>query len=377
MHCALSLKAQSGAIEALLGSLSHDLFSKFSLKTMEMAEQSVCGRAEGDGADIECDGDAVNEEEAEWEATNQRLLGLAVIGRMDCRRTLPMLAQTARAILGDFKAFKEQLAQFVAERGGTANGNALSGGAIVIPEAQRRRLEVMKERLFWAQQLLGYTLADDPYSETAAIPNLLIQRSEEEQNRCLVESILPLFEWMEFESGCIVDGGPMLEMTSPVLGAATMKMVCRWSSCYLMPNVAYYETLNVGVLRHFGDAKEGGAALRALEAVATKCSVNLMLWRGEPAVWTETVAMLRALTKHSSIRPLLLKSRAWNKGILEPYFDGKLNVDAFPNRIASELVSVIIQSVMGGDDGDDAQKMRFHKVADRIVNGLKVQILYF
>merc|ERR1719295_1638533 len=113
------------------------------------------------------------------------------------------------------KTFKHQLAQFVAastsnsnqNRNGNRNGNGNSNGnelQIRIPDAQRQRLEVMKERLFWTLHLLGYTLADDPYSEAATIPNMLIQRSNEEENRCLVESILPLFQWMEFESGCIV-----------------------------------------------------------------------------------------------------------------------------------------------------------------------------
>lgn len=377
-----TLKKQSTAILAVLGSLCHDLFHQFTLKVMRSAEPENGGQGTSECLDIECDAN----EEAEWETINERLLGLAVMGRMDCRRSLPMLASTMSSIVAEMKTFKHQLAQFVAASTSNSNqnrnGNQNPNGnelQIRIPDAQRQRLEVMKERLFWTLHLLGYTLADDPYSEAATIPNMLIQRSAEEENRCLVESILPLFEWMEFESGCIVAGGPMLEMTSSVLGAATMKMVCRWSSCYLMPNVAYYETVNVGVLRHFGDCKEGGAAVQALDAVVRKCSVNLMRWRGEHAVWKATVSMLRALTKHSSIRPLLLKSRAWNEGILGPFFERKLDLFAFPEDIASSLVAVVVQSMMSNDGGDSemTKRQRFDKVADGIISDFKVHCAPF
>ena len=123
---------------------------------------------------------------------NERLLGIAMIGRINGCVSLPYLAQKIQSLVSEIKNFRQNLLKYLQQQ---------QGGDI--PQQQQINLSIMHEKLFWLFQFLGYTLADDPCKEQAKIPNILIASNR--NGDILEKYIYPMFEWIEFENECILN----------------------------------------------------------------------------------------------------------------------------------------------------------------------------
>eukprot|EP01084_Bolivina_argentea_P099348 178595_1 len=145
-----ALKKKHNKIVQILSAMTQSIFTRFVDQMMSTSSS--------------------NEEEEEEEQyrdedyLNERLIGMAMIGRINARHVLPYLSSKIEAILTQFAQFR---VDFVAHNHR-------------MPSEQQLILHTMHEELFWLFQFLGYTLADDPRREQTKIPNILIANDDDQ-----------------------------------------------------------------------------------------------------------------------------------------------------------------------------------------------------
>eukprot|EP01083_Nonionella_stella_P160132 523163_1 len=134
-----------------------------------------------------------NQEEEQYrdeDYLNERLIGMAMIGRINARHVLPYLSSKIEAILTQFAQFR---VDFVAHNHR-------------MPSEQQLILHTTHEELFWLFQFLGYL----PRREQTK--NILVANDDD----ILVRAIYPMFEWIKLENECITSNKKQL--LSPLLG---------------------------------------------------------------------------------------------------------------------------------------------------------------
>ena len=341
-----NLKKQSQTILEIFNNMTQDIFIKFVEKMLLNSEIEIKTNPSGESSSQFNDAQYINE----------RLLGMAMIGRINGNNCLPYLASKIQLIVSEIKKFKINLSQY---------WSSTSNNGHEIPPQQLINLTIMHEKLYWLFQFLGYTLADDPSREQAKIPNILITNNNDKSD-ILVKSIYPMFEWIQFENDCILNR-EYICLISPLLSQIVIKMLSRWANSYLMPNVAYYEHISLGLLKSFGS--EGDNASKTLDMIIYKCYINIFKWREERDVLNETCLMLESFVKHSSIRPCLFKSQSYNNYILNKYYNLTLDLDLLPNELISIFIRIILQSVIGsGQENVNLRLQQFNKIALPIYN---------
>ncbi|KAJ3119470.1 Exportin-4 [Nowakowskiella sp. JEL0407] len=224
--------------------------------------------------------------EADEELHHDRLINVAIIGRVNVLSALTKLCEELGARLQLFRNFfkPETVTQF-----------------------DEKNWIAIFDQVHWLVLITGHVVADAYEGERPLVPSAINRNGSSADVAAvadkLVEVVQVIFGILEVFS--IDAGNPLAERCSPLVTETLFWFIGRWSSTYLFLSLEENIKLTPKLLNTFGESGEGP---KVLDFLLTTIQKNMILWNSNEDVLMEIVRVLMGFGKNVGVRITLLTS---------------------------------------------------------------------
>lgn len=308
-----------------LQTLMFRVFNSYVLARLEIAKAELAKVNENDWDDtIKAKQDLSNP------IISGQLANAAAIGRMSPRTSCEFLKTTLAGVAGPLRVCVE-------------NSD--------LSETAEHHLE----ELHWLLMIIGHFLCLINLGELASIP-LAINRlcnthDEQGETNQVIELINTVFEVITLENSAMdhMEWNSIL-VWSPLVAETLSWFLAHWSSCYLLLSETSTLSMSASLQAEYGQTSSTAHGI--LDSLLRKIVRNLMFWRGETNVLSQTCHILNLISRLDTLNmSLLMKLSGWNE-LFSAWTSGSAEMNGFPPKVQRRLM-LALSHIVQADGVDD------------------------